>query len=136
MITNRIVVFGQVTVDEDLLTAISEEQKGETAQREGNPWGRLARSRRLVLRLLLCCWCWVAVSFVYYGLTVNSVALSGDKYTNFALSMAMEVVASLLIMMALERFGRKRSIFAAFLVCGVACVVPYFVCESLVVYCL
>lgn len=100
--------------------------------KQANAWLSLLRSRVLMGRFALCSWSWVAVAFVYYGLTINSVLLSGDKYVNFALNMAMEIVASLLIMMALERFGRKRSIFCAFLLCGVACVAPYFICEYLI----
>ncbi|XP_045769544.1 organic cation transporter protein-like isoform X2 [Maniola jurtina] len=122
--------WNKVTIDEDLLAAIEEDQKSEEVEPKSNPWLSLMKSRVLMLRFGVCCWCWVAVSFVYYGLTINSVALAGDKYTNFALNMAMEIVASLLIMMALERFGRKRSIFAAFLVCGIACIIPYFVSHS------
>lgn len=94
-----------------------------------NPWLELMQSRVLVGRFVVCSWCWVAAAFVYYGLTINSVSLSDDKYTNFALNMAMEVVASLLLMMVLERFGRKKSVFVSFLVCGVACVMPHFICK-------
>lgn len=49
------------------------------------------------------------------------------QYVNFALNMTMEMVASLLIMMSLERVGRKRTVLAAFLLCGVACIAPFFV---------
>lgn len=94
-----------------------------------NPWLELVRSHVLMMRFAVCSWCWVAAAFTYYGLTINSVSLSDDKYTNFALNMAMEVVASLLLMMALERFGRKKSVFFSFLLCGVACVMPHFVCK-------
>lgn len=127
---------GQKTIDEDLINAIEsgvKESGGEATQEtgeRGNPWLELVRSRVLMGRFVVCCWCWVAAAFVYYGLTINSVSLSGDKYTNFALNMAMEVVASVLLMMALERFGRKKSIFFSFLLCGVVCVAPYFICES------
>lgn len=106
------------------------EVKKEEITVKQNPWLSLLKSRVLMMRFAACCWCWVAVAFVYYGLTINSVALSGDKYVNFALNMSMEIVASLLIMMALERFGRKWTIFVAFLLCGVACVIPFFVCKS------
>lgn len=92
-----------------------------------NPWLGLVRSRVLMARMALCSWCWIAAAFVYYGLTINSVSLSGDKYVNFALNMAMEIVASLLLMMALERIGRKWSILASFLLCGLACVTPFIV---------
>lgn len=100
-----------------------------SAQEEVNPWLELMRSPVLMWRFLVCSWCWVAAAFVYYGLTINSVSLSDDKYTDFALSMAMEVVASLLLMMALERFGRKKSIFLSFLLCGTACVLPLCICK-------
>lgn len=107
---------------------VGDKKDVEEKKSEKNPWLSFLMSRVLMLRFVACAWCWVSASFVYYGLTINSVTLSGNKYNNFALNMAMEVVASLLIMMALERFGRKRSIFVAFLVCGISCVTPYFAC--------
>lgn len=119
-------------LDEKLIKSISEENFKREEQK-ANPWWSLVKSRVLILRFLVCSWCWAVAAFVYYGLTINSVSLAGDKYVNFALNMAMEIVASLLIVMALERFGRKRSIFVAFLVCGVACVTPFFVCKCLLV---
>lgn len=124
-------------LDEEVIKKVEESdaKPGEESdakpaeERQQNAWLRLVRSRVLMARLALVGWCWAAVAFVYYGLTINSVLLSGDKHVNFALNMAMEVVASLLIMMALERFGRKRSIFCAFMLCGLACVTPYFIGE-------
>ncbi|CAF4852802.1 unnamed protein product [Pieris macdunnoughi] len=89
--------------------------------------GQVARSRALVLRLMACCSCWLMAAFIYYGLTINSIALAGNKYTNFALNMAMEIAASLLIMMSLERIGRKITISVAFSLCGFAAVIPFFV---------
>ncbi|XP_028042239.1 organic cation transporter protein-like [Bombyx mandarina] len=120
--------WNKIQVSEEILFKLSDKDsmKSDSDSTSSNPWLRLLRSRVLVGRFAICSWCWVAVAFVYYGLTINSVSLSGDKYANFALNMSMEIVASLLIMMALERFGRKWSIFVAFLVCGVACVTPYF----------
>lgn len=109
------------------------EKSGDDTKRKagegGNPWLELMCSHVLMMRFAVCSWCWVAAAFVYYGLTINSVSLSDDKYTNFALNMAMEVVASLLLMMALERIGRKKSVFFSFLVCGFACVTPLFICK-------
>lgn len=116
-------------LDNDVMKALDNEQPKQESQSGNNPWLNLLKSRVLMSRFAVCCWCWISTTFVYYGLTINSVSLSGDKYVNFALNMAMEIVASLLIMMALERFGRKRSIFVAFLLCGFACVTPYFICK-------
>ncbi|CAG9787575.1 unnamed protein product [Diatraea saccharalis] len=125
-IIRKAAMINKKSINEDIMRALYQENKKEETVKT-NPWLQLLRSKVLIFRFLTCCWCWVAVAFVYYGLTINSVSLSGDKYVNFALNMAMEVVASLLIVMALERFGRKWSIFVAFLVCGFACVTPFFV---------
>nr|XP_049703476.1 organic cation transporter protein [Helicoverpa armigera] len=124
--------WNKVLVDEELMQRLSAESAGAKppargACGAGGAWRDVLRSRVLLLRLAVCGWCWAATTFVYYGLTINSVALSGNKYTNFALNMAMEVAASVLIMMALERIGRKLCIFLAFLLCGVACVSPFFI---------
>ncbi|CAG5054697.1 unnamed protein product [Parnassius apollo] len=117
--------WNRVTLNEEILKAIgASTNKPEEKKRVS--WLTLMRNRALLIRLVACGWCWAAAAFVYYGLTINAVALSGDKYINFALNMAMEIVASLLIMMALERFGRKKSILVSFLVCGVACIAPFF----------
>ncbi|XP_013141544.1 PREDICTED: organic cation transporter protein-like [Papilio polytes] len=127
--------WNKVTINENILKSIIANEKADTEDVEGKksgvlPWSTLVTSRPLLLRLAACGWCWAAAAFVYYGLTINSVALSGDKYVNFALNMTMEMVASLLIMMSLERVGRKRTVLAAFLLCGVACIAPFFVTHS------
>ena len=125
----------QIIVDEQLMSKLQADTHAEAAAAAagegGGAWRSVVRSRVLMWRLLVCGWCWAATSFVYYGLTINSVLLSGDKHVNFALNMSMEIAASVLIMMALERVGRKLCIFIAFLLCGVACVSPYFIGESL-----
>lgn len=112
------------------MVKLKDDTRAEAAA-AGGAWRGVLRSRVLLCRLLVCGWCWAATSFVYYGLTINSVSLSGNKHVNFALNMSMEIAASVLIMMALERVGRKLCIFIAFLLCGVACVSPYFIGESL-----
>ncbi|KAL4709661.1 hypothetical protein ACJJTC_007392 [Scirpophaga incertulas] len=126
----RAAVLNKVHIDEDILAALEKEHTVAASAPRVNPWLQLVRSRALVARLAATGAAWAAAAFIYYGLTINSVALSGDKYVNFALNMFMEVVASLLIVMALERFGRKRSIFSAFLICGFACVAPFFVSHT------
>ncbi|XP_022121629.2 organic cation transporter protein [Pieris rapae] len=119
--------WNKVVIDESFINE-SLTSSGKTGGT--NVWiaiGQVVRSRALVLRLLACCSCWIMAAFIYYGLTINSIALAGNKYTNFALNMAMEVAASLLIMMALERIGRKITISVAFSLCGFAAVLPFFI---------
>ncbi|GBP80791.1 hypothetical protein EVAR_54236_1 [Eumeta japonica] len=121
-----------IVLDENALASLEKtnESSVETTREhtgETGPWRRLVRSRALMARLALCSCCWAATSFVYYGLTINSVSLSERKHVDFALNMLMEVVASLLLAMALERFGRRKSILTALFACGVVCVLPYFI---------
>lgn len=117
-------------VDEEIMKRLHDDVRNENEKEKQTPWRSLFHSRVLLIRFAVCCWCWIASAFVYYGLTINSVSLSGNKYVNFALNMSMEIAASLLIMMALERIGRKLCIFLAFLLCGVACVSPFFISKE------
>ncbi|CAH0682900.1 unnamed protein product [Spodoptera exigua] len=119
--------WNKVVVDETLMDKLQETRRKEAQGGAERAWLSVVRSRVLLGRFALCCWCWAATTFVYYGLTINSVALAGNKHVNFALNMSMEIAASVLIMMALERIGRKLCICFAFLLCGVACVSPFFI---------
>lgn len=129
-------LYLQVVINEELmqnLVATGRESAAAAAgasQRPKSTWRELLQSRVLALRFAVVAWCWAVTTFVYYGLTINSVSLSGNKHVNFALTMSMEIAACLLIMMALERIGRKLCILMAFLLCGVACVSPFFVSKS------
>lgn len=42
-------------------------------------------------RIINCSFCWFTNVLVYYGLSLNSVLLSGDKYINFILISAVEI---------------------------------------------
>lgn len=119
--------WNKVVVNEALMSKLQETTRTHAQGGRERAWLSVLRSRVLLGRFALCCWCWAATTFVYYGLTINSVALAGNKYINFALNMSMEIAASVLIMMALERIGRKLCICFAFLLCGVACVSPFFI---------
>ncbi|XP_026753260.3 organic cation transporter protein-like [Galleria mellonella] len=128
-VIRKAATLNKVILNDEVMKAL-ENDVVKKEMNESKPWLTLLKSRVMMIRFALCCWCWIASTFVYYGLTINSVSLDGDKYINFALNMAMEVVASLLLMMALERFGRRLSIFVAFLLCGIACVIPFFVSSA------
>ena len=45
--------------------------------------------------------------FVYYGLTLNVAALSGDVYLNTFLISAVEIPGSLLAMYTMDKIGRR-----------------------------
>lgn len=49
------------------------------------------KSRVLVVRFLIIVYSWITNAFVYYGLSLNSTSLSGNKYLNYTLVCLIEV---------------------------------------------
>lgn len=49
------------------------------------------KSRPLVVRFVIIVYNWITNAFVYYGLSLNSTSLSGNKYLNYALVCLIEI---------------------------------------------
>ncbi len=81
----------------------------------------LTKSRILSLRLLNCCFCWFTNGFVYYGLSVQSVALGGNKYINFIMVSIGEVPAVALTYILLQRVGRRWTLTCSMVLAGIVC---------------
>lgn len=63
-----------------------------------------------------------AVSMSYYGLSFTADQLTlGDLFTNFLLSMSMDVPANILCLVLLDRWGRRRLHTVSTVVGGLAC---------------
>ena len=58
---------------------------------------------------------------VYYGLTLSITNLSGNVFTNFAISACMETLAYVITLVLLDRVGRKPLLTASMLVSGFSC---------------
>ncbi|XP_050673902.1 organic cation transporter protein-like isoform X2 [Leptidea sinapis] len=88
-------------------------------QKEG--LGKAFNSREIMKRFLVASCCRFTVCFVYYGLTVNSVMLPGNKYVNFLLTSLMSFPGDILCLILMNRFGRKMPLIFSFALCAVAC---------------
>lgn len=88
---------------------------------EDIPQTSIWQSRVLIFRMVNCCLCWFVVTFVDYGLTLNSVNLGGNKYVNFILSTMAEIPANVLMFVVMDRLGRRTSQSGSMLISGVAC---------------
>jgi len=62
------------------------------------------------------------ITLVYYGLSLSSVELSGNKYLNFMLVNAVEIPAFLTSWYFMERFPRRKTQAFSFLASGVGCI--------------
>ncbi|KAK9678949.1 Sugar transporter [Popillia japonica] len=57
------------------------------------------------------CFCWITCAFLFYGLTLNSVALAGNSYLDFILTALVEIPAYALTYVVVDRLGRRWSHF-------------------------
>lgn len=81
----------------------------------------------MLTRLMACSFCWLTNTFVYYGLSLNSVAFAGDKYVNFILVAVVEIPAYFLTWFLTDYVGRKATLSSSFLLSGAFCLAIQFV---------
>lgn len=98
-------------------------RKLKTTTTEATPLQQILRSKVLLCRIVICSFCWLANAFVFYGLSLSSVTLGGNKYANFMVSCVTEVPGYFLVFVILNRLGRRWSLCGSMLVCGIACIV-------------
>ncbi|KAG5308113.1 S22A4 protein, partial [Acromyrmex insinuator] len=77
---------------------------------ERKPIVQVLHSSVILIRLLICSFCWLTNTFVYYGLSLNSVAFAGDKYINFVLVAVVEIPAYCLAWVLTDHIGRKPTL--------------------------
>lgn len=64
----------------------------------------------------------IAVTLVYFGLTINATDIAGNKYMNFALASFVEIPACLLNWLLMESFSRRTALSSMFMLSGVFCI--------------
>jgi OCT family organic cation transporter-like MFS transporter 4/5 len=65
---------------------------------------------------------WLVVAMVYYGLSFNTKNIGGDIYVSNFISGMAEVVACVLIIPALARYGRVKIYSGTFIIGGLSCI--------------
>ncbi len=101
----------------------------KTSTPKSSPFLLAIRSRVLILRFLICCFCWFTNGFVYYGISIHAVSLAGNKYINFMLISFAEVPAIVITFFLMQNFRRKYSLQLAMLVCAIVCITSEFVSD-------
>jgi len=91
------------------------------------PIVQVLHSSVILIRLLVCSFCWLTNTFVYYGLSLNSVAFAGDKYINFVLVAVVEIPGYCLTWLLTDYIGRKPTLSGSFLLSGAFCLAIQFV---------
>ncbi|KNC32287.1 Organic cation transporter protein [Lucilia cuprina] len=80
------------------------------------------KSKTLMFRYTITLYIWAINAVVYYGLSLNSTNLSGNKYFNFALVCLVEIPGYTLAWISLNKFGRRLSLTGSLFLCAITCV--------------
>ncbi|CAB3244112.1 unnamed protein product [Arctia plantaginis] len=80
---------------------------------------KAVRSSIIWKRLIICSFLWMTCSLVYYGLSINSVSLSSNRYVSFMLVTLVEIPAYIVVVIVLDKYGRKRTLMTTFIICGI-----------------
>ncbi|XP_052809345.1 organic cation transporter protein-like [Mya arenaria] len=86
----------------------------------------LFTNRTLCIRTLTVFFCWFAVCLSYYGLALNSGDIGGDMFLNFFLQALMDLPATAITLVLLDRTGRKPLQVASFFIGGTGCLATMF----------
>jgi MFS transporter, OCT family, solute carrier family 22 (organic cation transporter), member 4/5 len=82
----------------------------------------LLSSRVMLMRSSILLYNFAINALVYFGLSLNSVTLSGNKYFNFILVSLVEIPGYGLGYVVIEKFGRVFGFSASMILCGLTCI--------------
>ncbi|CAF4956220.1 unnamed protein product [Pieris macdunnoughi] len=118
--------MNKVTIPEHLLASLKATAKYDESSinemKFGTVFTKVVKSRTMLLRLVLCCYLWITCSFAYYGLSINSVSLAGNKYLNYTFVAFIEIPANVFCYVVLTKYGRKRVLVTMYALGGIFCI--------------
>ncbi|XP_059481373.1 organic cation transporter protein [Neocloeon triangulifer] len=131
-IVQKVARANGVHLSQEILSTFDEGSDSDSEEQKIHTQGilqsarALLRSKRLVLRSLYLFFIWAANAFVFYGLSVNSTSLGGDKYLNFSMVCLAEIPGYSLAWLCLHK-GRRPSLCGSMLLCAVTCLAAAFI---------
>lgn len=81
------------------------------------------KTTKLLVRVANISFCWMTNSFVYYGLSIISVSIGGNKYTNFIYLSWIEIPGYIICYYMSVKIGRKITLVMSFIATGIACMI-------------
>lgn len=108
------------TVMNFLLTAIPQNSK-DTKENSTFLFFRVLKSPVMLRRCCTTPVYWIATTFIYYGLSINSVSLSGNIYLNYTLASLIEIPGYWTAYLVLDKIGRKVTLFTGYMLCSICC---------------
>ncbi|CAK1542337.1 unnamed protein product [Leptosia nina] len=102
--------------------ADNEKCKEDVVEEKESMFMNVIKSSIIRKRVAVCSFLWITCTFVYYGLSINSVSLAGNKYVNFMLVAFVEIPANFVCLLVLDRFGRKRVLITMYVLSACLCI--------------
>ncbi|KAJ3666000.1 hypothetical protein Zmor_001462 [Zophobas morio] len=115
-------VNGKELTEETIKNIPYIEQTDKAEENETIPLMAILRKKSLLIRIIHCSFTWICCNFPYYGLTIQSVALSHDIYVNYMCVSVVEIPAYILAYGSLDRIGRKKTLALSLIFTGIACI--------------
>lgn len=110
-------------VKKDVAEEASEEKTtGEKVREVFKEMEMLVATPQMRKRTINIFFSWLVVAMVYYGLSFNTKNIGGDIYVSNFISGFAEVVACVLIIPALARYGRVKIYSGTFILGGLSCI--------------
>uniref|UniRef100_A0A2H1VAT9 SFRICE_021023 n=1 Tax=Spodoptera frugiperda TaxID=7108 RepID=A0A2H1VAT9_SPOFR len=99
----------------------------------GEPWlvVQVFRHKPVLVRCVVSPVWWVTTTFIYYGLSLNAVNMSGNKYLNYIAVAAVEIPGFWTAYYLMGTIGRKPVLTGAFWLCAVCQLVYIFLPEGM-----
>ncbi|KAL4711037.1 hypothetical protein ACJJTC_018002 [Scirpophaga incertulas] len=127
-ILNKAAKLNNVELSEELLAPLYTYDKVPLTDNTNNEvnqqstFYQVIKSSIIMKRVVVCSFLWITCTFVYYGLSINSVSLAGNKYVNFILVVFVEIPANFVCLLVLDRFGRKKTLIITYILSACLCI--------------
>lgn len=91
----------------------------------------VAKSKKLCIRFLLCCFQWITCCFCYYGLTQSAIQIPNtNHYVSFIISLAIEIPCVILSQPLLSRMKRRTLMGGSFILVAISIFATPFIPET------
>lgn len=106
----------------DLFSAKTEADKAKAASAKKATILDLFRPKKMALRSINMCFQWFSATMCYYGLSFASTSLSGDAFSNYLLSVFIEIPGCIFCILVMDCWGRRPILTFCQIFSGVACI--------------
>ncbi|CAG9787568.1 unnamed protein product [Diatraea saccharalis] len=99
---------------------------------KNEPWliAIVFQHKAILVRCIVSPILWVTMTFVYYGMSINAVNLSGNRYLNYVAVSMVQIPGYWTAMFLLDRIGRRPVLMGAYWICAICLLAYIFVPEG------